>query len=326
MARASTAGSATPKPARSRRAAAAPPEPAIVPSEPTLAISALLNSASQAEALSPAIEPSYRNAAPSYRTSSYVPALPIGEEDRNIFNCPVCSRPLATGVRRCPGCRTRLVVGVPLKRASAFVALGLVAGVLTGGGAMAAAGLSGGTATPPTASQAPIVEPSASAPPATAAVTPTPPPLDPAVPPTARAALGQVATLHAGFLDDAADLRLELAAVDIDAFGVAQTLRSINSQSAFGLDVARRLATWDEAAALAADLDAAYNEIRTIARTGLASSVRNDAAYREAALRMVDAVAALETLDADVRALALTADIDLPRLDFGGPPAASTAP
>ena len=52
-------------------------------------------------------------------------ALPIGEIDSNIFNCPACARPLGVGTSRCPGCATRLVAGVQAGRAIAFVAVGL---------------------------------------------------------------------------------------------------------------------------------------------------------------------------------------------------------
>ena len=45
--------------------------------------------------------------------SSRLPAsIAIGEIDQTIFDCPSCSRPLALGDRRCPGCRTRLLHGV----------------------------------------------------------------------------------------------------------------------------------------------------------------------------------------------------------------------
>jgi hypothetical protein len=102
----------------------------------------------------------------------------------------------------------------------------------------------------------------------------------------------------------------------------------MNSATGFGLDTTRRLATWDAAADLATRLEAFYAEIRTIARTGLTASVRNDAAYRQAAADMVAAFSVLESLDGEARALALTTDVDLPSLDLetlgtlnGGAPA-----
>src|SRR4029079_19837812 len=68
-------------------------------------------------------------------------SLAIGEIDQTVFDCPRCSRPLAVGTRRCPGCRTRLMAGVPLSRASGFVAVGLAVGLAVGGAGGAAFGL-----------------------------------------------------------------------------------------------------------------------------------------------------------------------------------------
>ena len=65
--------------------------------------------------------------------------LAIGETDANVFNCPVCARPLSEGTSRCPGCGVRLIMGVQLRRAAAILALGVVLGVLIGGGTTAAA-------------------------------------------------------------------------------------------------------------------------------------------------------------------------------------------
>ncbi|MFL5680350.1 MAG: hypothetical protein ACJ77B_07095, partial [Chloroflexota bacterium] len=48
---------------------------------------------------------------PTRRAKPRPPVVPeplvIGEPDKNIFNCPVCARPLTVGAARCPGCRTR---------------------------------------------------------------------------------------------------------------------------------------------------------------------------------------------------------------------------
>ena len=288
-----------------RRAALATPEAVIEPPEPTLAINALLGTS---------------------RAHDYPTTMPIGEEDRNIFACPVCSRPLATGARRCPGCRTRLVMGVPLRRASVFVSVGVLVGLLGGIGLTATAAAVARDPAGPSPSQPAVgASPSggvASLPPSP---TPTTRPTAPSVPPTARAALGQVGTLHVRLVESGTDLAQYLEAADIDASAVAKTLRQMLSNSAFGVDVAKRLGTWDTAAPLATDLAAFYEEIRATARGGLAASVRNDAAYRQAATKMVTLLGDLERLDADARALALTVDIDLPSLaldDLAGAPSA----
>ena len=59
--------------------------------------------------------------------------VPIGEFEPHVFACPDCGRPLSDGTSRCPGCGVRLTLGVPVKRAGAILALGLVVGFLFGG-------------------------------------------------------------------------------------------------------------------------------------------------------------------------------------------------
>jgi hypothetical protein len=332
MPRASTPRDASARTTGSRRrastTAAAPPaaptaEATAQPFEPTTAISALIGAATAREP-EPYLPPTI--AVPG-RTGTMV----IGEEDPNIFACPVCMRPLATGVRRCPGCRTRLVMGVPMRRASAFIATGLLVGVVVAGGILAGVAAIGGGGRPGPSQPAVGVLPSASTSPTaapTASAAPTP--VLPDVPPTARAALGQVGTLHVRLLEGAVDLQAHLAAPVLDTSAVARTLRSMNSNAAFGLDIAKRLATWDMATPLATDLTVLYEDVRATAREGLAASVRNSAAYEAAATGMLALVADLESLDADARALALTADVDLPSLDLDAlgarPPATSETP
>src|SRR6188508_3114404 len=59
--------------------------------------------------------------------------ISIGEIEPTVFSCPNCQRPLAIGARHCPGCRTHLVNGVQLGKASLFVTFGLIVGVALGG-------------------------------------------------------------------------------------------------------------------------------------------------------------------------------------------------
>src|SRR5690242_8687534 len=70
-----------------------------------------------------------------------VGALAIGEIGQTVFDCPSCSRPPAMGARRCPGCRTRLVLGVPVSKVSVFASTGLAIGLVVGsvGGVLFAA-------------------------------------------------------------------------------------------------------------------------------------------------------------------------------------------
>ena len=264
--------------------------------EATMAINALLGSSGTYDA---------------YSTYS---SMPIGEEDRNIFNCPVCSRPLATGVRRCPGCRTRLLIGVPMARASVFASFGLLVG-LGMGAVLGATALGGGGKAGAPGPTAPVIgvlpsdAPSASIPPS-----PTVRPSVPAVPGTARAAMGQVGTLADRLAKAGDDLRFALDQPELDGVEVAETLRTMNSTAAFGVDVAHRLATWNAAERLADDLESFYEEIRRTARAGLSASVRNESAYRASATEMLVVLDKLAPLLDEARSLALTIDVDLPRI------------
>jgi hypothetical protein len=250
----------------------------------------------------------------SSRTYDTYSSMPIGEADRNIFSCPVCSRPLATGVRRCPGCRTRLIIGVPMARASVFASVGLVVGLATGGvlglTAMAGARSAGGPGpSAPVLGAVPSDAPSASLPPS-----PTVRPSAPAVPGTARSAMGQVGTLAERLADAGEDLRFALDQPVLDGVEVAETLRTMNSTAAFGVDVAHRLGTWPAAQPLAEDLESFYEEIRRTARAGLAASVRNESAYRASATEMLAVLDRLASLLDDARSLARSIDVDLPSI------------
>jgi len=68
----------------------------------------------------------------------------IGEINQTVFSCPNCQRPLAMGAKHCPGCKTHLVRGVQLSKASVFVTMGLVVGLAIGGAAGGAALLANG--------------------------------------------------------------------------------------------------------------------------------------------------------------------------------------
>jgi len=231
-------------------------------------------------------------------------ALAIGEADANIFNCPVCSRPLATGANRCPTCGTRLILSTPAQRAGIFVSAGIILGLLFGWSFSAVAGaLTAPRATTPTASGAP----GASAP--VVVIPPTPAPTVPAV---SRSALGQAAALDARLASAISTLRLALRDKDLDSAAVADQLRSLAADAAFGDDLASRLGMWDQAYALSLDLSNLYGSIRSTAREGLAASIQNDPAYRASAQKMLAVLAGIAPLDKRLRDLALSVDIRLP--------------
>ncbi len=243
----------------------------------------------------------------------------IGEINQTVFDCPSCSRPLALGARRCPGCQTRLINGVQIAKASMFAAVGLAVGLLSGG----AAGLAYGLGHPSTSGPAPIVaitSPSAVAgdptpsPTAVASATPPASPSDDpnsGIPPLARSAMDQALAVN-GRLASAADLlRGELAARALDASAVAQVLRVASADSVFADDVADRLTSWSGSAAVANHLKTFYLSVHETAAAGLDASVRNTAAYSASARALVRLLAGMPALDAELRASAASAGVTL---------------
>jgi hypothetical protein len=240
--------------------------------------------------------------------------LAIGETERDVFSCPVCARPLAQGAGRCAGCGTRLLLGVPAKRAAAFLGLGAIVGMLVGG-MVAATAVS--LATPQVGTgtgSTPLTKPTQ--PPVVA----TRPPVveNPGVPSIARSALGQVGELHVRMATGAALLDSALEASTLDVSDVASLLRSLAADAAYGTDLAPRLAEWDDASPLAEELVAFYAQLRDTARDGLRASLTDAAAYRAAGVAMLDALDGMTTVDADARALADDADVDMPALPGPG--------
>ena len=241
-------------------------------------------------------------------------SIAIGEIDQTIFECPSCTRPLALGARRCPGCGTRLVAGVSLGKASAFVVAGLAVGLLTGFGGAVVLGLSH----PPVASSAVGAKPSAapvtgvngptaSAP--TAAPTSTP---RTGVPPVTESALTQVIGTNNRLAADGAALKAALGAPSFDPSEVAQILRTISAESIFGQQVAGRLSGWSGSSAVGVELTSFYGSVHGGAADGLVASVRNADAYRSAGTAMVRLLADLPRIDAEVYAVAASAGLDLP--------------
>ena len=230
-------------------------------------------------------------------------SVSIGETDANIFNCPVCSRPLATGAHRCPTCGTRLLLSTPAQRVGIFVSAGVVLGLLFGWSFSAVAGaLTAPHGKSPAASGAP----GASAP---VVVVQTPTPTIPAV---SRSAVGQASALDARLAGAASGLRLALRDKDLDSASVADQLRSLAADAAFGEDLASRLGTWDQAYALSLDLANLYGSIRSTAREGLAASIQNDPAYRASAQKMLAVLPGITPLDKRLQDLAVSVDIRLP--------------
>ena len=245
-----------------------------------------------------------------------VETIAIGEQDANIFDCPRCSRPLATSTGRCPGCGLRLIARVPMGRALGFVVAGVLGGTvlggLIGGGAMVLARPA--TVTPiAAASAAPVTGPGASALPSAAV-----PIGNPLAPAAAVAALGQTAILHQRIVNDGERLAAALDVSKPSSVDLARALRALSADAAFGTRLAPEVARWDQASDVSGQLDAFYAGITAAAKDGLAASLQNTAAYISAAKDMRKAVAALVPLDTASRELAATAGVELPPVALPG--------
>jgi hypothetical protein len=236
-------------------------------------------------------------------------SMAIGEINQTVFDCPNCARPLAIGVRRCPGCRTRLVLGIALTKASVFVAVGLAMGIAFAGAVGFALSLGRATAAgiPATA----VLPSQPTAPGGGGGVAPTITPIPtiapaPAVdiPPLSGSALSQAISVNGRLAAGAAALRTALGAPNFDATTVAETLRSLSGDSVFGQQLAGRLASWPDARPVGRDLDRVYDSIHQTATDWLVASVRDDAAYRAAAIAMLDVLKGLGAVDAEASALA----------------------
>ena len=236
--------------------------------------------------------------------------LAIGEINQTVFDCPKCARPLAIGVHRCPGCRTRIVLGIPLAKASAFVSfgvtLGIAVGVLVGVGL--GLGRTASAATLPAISAVPSQPaPGGGGPAATASLTAT---ASSSAGPTSdmsaitRSALSQAIGVNRRLAAGAATLRSALDGSDFDASAVAETLRSISADSVFGQQLAGQLQSWSGSDALGRNLGTFYDSVHQTATDWLVASVRDEAAYRDAARAMLDVLKGLSLLDGEANALA----------------------
>jgi hypothetical protein len=254
--------------------------------------------------------------------------LAIGEFEQTVFDCPKCSRPLAMGARRCPGCGTRLLIGVPISKASVFVIAGLAVGLLLGGGGGIVWSL--GRATTPAIPVPVAVIPSAT--PITGSTggpgsgtAGSAAPVSSALPGTGggstgttgmptsiQAAIAQATTMNQRFAVDATALATALASRTFDASGVAQILRSMSADSLYAEQVATRVSGWSDSAAIGADLATLYRGIHDIAEGTLVASVRNETAYRDAARDMLSLLAAGRSVDQQIAELATANGLTLP--------------
>ncbi|HEY8845189.1 MAG TPA: hypothetical protein VIM24_00900 [Candidatus Limnocylindrales bacterium] len=251
-------------------------------------------------------------------------SLAIGEINQTVFDCPVCARPLAVGARRCPGCGTRLLLGIQAGKASVLAGLGLVVGIALGGafgygvglgraGAAAAAAKTGSALSSP----APVQVGGGAT--TTATVSPTDTPgtggsggATASGSPISRSALLQALGVNGRLRAGAVALRTALAANVFDASTVAQTLRTLSAESVFGQQVVGRMADWPVSFTLVKDLASMYDAVHQTAIEGLVASVRDDAAYRATAVAMLKVLDGLPALDREGQAVAAEIGLEIP--------------
>jgi hypothetical protein len=237
--------------------------------------------------------------------------LAIGEADANIFHCPRCSRPQAVGTTRCAGCGLRTVAGIPLGRVAGFVAAGLVAGLLVGGGVVAAVTALTHPGERPAVSATGDGAPTAPG----ATIRPT---VDPSVPSPALAALRQSALVNQRLLTDGRRLRQALDASRPAGADIAPILRSMVATASIGQRVTPTIDDWVEAGSVSASLRRFYASVSSAGEDGLAASIRNSGAYVSAGRRLLKLLDRIPALDADARALAASAGAELPALQLAG--------
>jgi hypothetical protein len=242
------------------------------------------------------------------------PKLAIGEADAHVFNCPACSRPLNDGTPRCPGCGTRLIMGVAVRRAVTLMGFGAIVGLFVGGMITSVVIKS---LVDPTVTTAFDPADGVAKPVASAAAAPSGIPVASAipVPPAAMSALRQTALLDARIAEDAT--ALSRLAGSGTASDIAKVLRTLSADAAIGADIAPRIAAWSSAEALSGDRAAFYAAITASAHSSLSDSISDTKAYRANAKSMLKVLARLAALDEASRTLATVAEVELPPVDLG---------
>lgn len=234
--------------------------------------------------------------------------LAIGEINQTVFTCPQCTRPLMMGSKRCPGCGTRLIIGVQAKRAGLFLAIGLFSGLLLGAVLSTTASVVGGVIVNTVAAvTAPSVKPSPSATPAPTASASAG--TISTVPALSRSALVQATSVDARLAASSAALAKAVKAKALDTVGVSQILRSMSSDAVIGLQLSSHIAAWSGGKQLSSEMSSFYAAIQETAASGLSSTIRNDKAYRNAGNRMVALLGGLAALDARIQDVASAAGI-----------------
>jgi hypothetical protein len=241
------------------------------------------------------------------RGKGTVPARPsdreiaIGDADHEIFNCPVCQRPLATGASRCPGCGTRLLLGVQARKATALIATGAISGALVSGLLVALILL----ALRPATSSGPIVVDGPKATPSAGAVPQRP------VPNAASNALNRTVGLNARMASHLPALSAAIKPSRPNSSEIARILRMINSDAGLAVKAVPALAAWSEGRLLAAELEQYYSDVRATATSALDITLNNASAYKRNGGRMVSLLQRITELQAAAKTLGDAHGIDV---------------
>jgi hypothetical protein len=228
--------------------------------------------------------------------------IAIGDADHEIFNCPVCQRPLATGAPRCPGCGTRLLMGVQARKATALIGTGVMTGALVGGLIVALILL----AFRPTTSSGPIVIEDPQQPAPSAGSTPREP-----IPNSVANALVRTSGLNARMAGQLPALSAAIKPTRPNSSEIARVLRVINSDAGLAAQAVPALAAWSEGRILAAELGQYYSDVRATATAALEVTLNNASAYRRNGSRMVALLQRIDELQAAAKTLGDANGIEL---------------
>jgi hypothetical protein len=234
--------------------------------------------------------------------------LVFGEHETAVFPCPACGRTIPSGSGRCTGCGTRLLMDVALRRASAFLAAGLLAGLVAGGGLV---GLAWASQPRPSAAATAPGQPGAAVVPKVAA--PNGGPVIAAdIPVAAASALRGTTQINARLATAATPLAEALRGSSFSVNDIAKVLRRMSADVRAGAGIVPALGSWDAATAHREALAAFYGRLSDAIGDGLGASIRSAGSYRSAGREVLKLLAELPALDAQGRGLAAGTEIGLP--------------
>src|SRR4029079_12600468 len=157
-----------------------------------------------------------------------------------------------------PGCRTRLINGVVISKATIFLAAGLVLGLAIGGAGgflMSAGGSAKGVTPPVIAAASASAAPPTSAPPSVPSVAPaTQAPTAVSIPAVTRSALIQAVETNKRLAASGKDLDAALTDNSFDASDDYQALRAMSADAVFAEQVATHVRDWSGSSEVGAKL------------------------------------------------------------------------